>query len=202
MSRYPYDPAEDADWREVTYSHKTQHGKYASANRAAIPRMEGNARVRALHKLAAKTEVRRGREGREFLLHRGDDNHQVAWPGWQVTHPFFTGWSPYEDIARGFGRVNSAWVKEQDIHTIPKQLGRTSPYKDLDMKDPTKPKWKLGENQYADEYEVVVAPNHQSTAAEWKPRSTRADDLKFRLRMKFTKSPQQRARERAVGKPG
>ena len=49
------------------------------------------------------------------------------------------------------------------------------------MKDPTKPKWKLGENQYADEYEVVVAPNHQSTAAEWKPRSTRADDLKFRL---------------------
>jgi hypothetical protein len=134
-------------------------GGLSNVYRQDIPHMEGAARIRALHKLAAKTPVRLNAQGqREFLLHRGSSTLETyhAKRNGVINHPDgASSWSPNFWAANNFqqeykGQILSAWVPEHKIKSIPKQLGAPL---------------ERGKNMYQDEYEVIVHPDHNSKEA-------------------------------------
>ena len=174
--RMPFDPNED-----VTHAsrHSTQQWQFErdQRHRALIPRMEGAARSRALHKLSGATKTKLEGGKRLFLLHRGmgleEHNTTVyAAPGFKggaamaqrVSPASPTSWTPREDLANNFanpythkpGKMVSAWVHEDDIHSIPKQFGDP-------MSVPTKSK-----NFLHNEHEVIVRPKHGSVVEQVK----------------------------------
>jgi hypothetical protein len=138
--------------------------------------MGANAKQRALHKLHGKTAVRRAADGgREFLLHRGmgpteyRQTRKFTSEGKRVMQPSLTyghtSWTPHLHIATTFedndsseitgekpepnGGVASAWVHEQHIRFVPRQYGSAS-------------QDSHGQNEYSEEHEIIVAPNHNS----------------------------------------
>ena len=108
------------------------------ATRGDLPRMEGAARVRALHKLHSKTQVRVNPSGeREFLMHRGVGNEERKNKNDDVngktnyTKFAVTSWSPHKHIAQRFAEyrspnwqdpkdnIVSAWIPESSIsHSV------------------------------------------------------------------------------------
>lgn len=107
--------------------------------RQNVPEIHANAKIRALHKLSGKTQVRRHPKTGErmFLLHRG-----MAESEFQTNHingianyapNSFTSWTPSHKVASGFAndhlehlaknpRVVSAWIPESHIHNVPNQV--------------------------------------------------------------------------------
>lgn len=166
---WPYNPAEtpiphkeDVDmWIDAS-----QTGFAPQSRRESMPRLEGNARMRAMHSLSGNTKTRWNPETkeREFLLHRGmsgDEYHNnVDETDESVSHPHKTSWTPklmgavgwmenYGDIGESNPKVASAWIPESKIHHIPLQIGSVTPPG-------------VGPSERANEYEVVVDPGtHQ-----------------------------------------
>ncbi len=128
--------------------------------RDAIPRLEGPARDRALHKLhAAASAVRRGPSGeREFLLHRtmGDNEAIATQKNGKITHDRNSSWTPDATALSGIigNHTVSAWIPESKIVTIPKQLGRMNLWDGIRAKV-----LPGGSNEYSHEHEVIVAPH-------------------------------------------
>jgi 8-oxo-dGTP pyrophosphatase MutT (NUDIX family)/ribosomal protein S18 acetylase RimI-like enzyme len=134
------------DARKVPAEHRRAATNWVlhdrGATRETLPRLEGPARERALHKLGAATKTRFNpttRE-REFLLHRGvsKEEAQSALQGQHVRHDKMTSWTPDgataaafakdygESMGRGRKRQThklSAWISESRIHHIPSQMG-------------------------------------------------------------------------------
>ncbi len=127
--------------------------------RSKVPEMHANAKVRALHKLGAHTEVRRHPKTGErmFLLHRGMDPNEHAQNqagGLSNYAPgTMTSWTPHYAVAKNFSgdhaipgqkpKIASAWVPESEIHNIPNQTM---------IPDEN--------SQFRNEYEVIV--NHRT----------------------------------------
>lgn len=179
---YPFDPTKDrmdpetekrvAQWQGHAKDRHRQQG---------FAHMEGPARARALHNLAGKTKVRMSDAGqREFLLHRGVSPEEHAGATTEagiVNHDKYSSWSPRYEIASHFSdryaapgtrHTLSAWVPESAISMIPKQYGNISPKVQISgLSSMNKPSSvPIGENRYADEHEIMVAPNHRSKRAD------------------------------------
>lgn len=177
---FPFNPDQSisAD-EESTISH-WQHGELGEEDltenhRHAIPKMQGAARIRALNKIANRTQTRPSAKGdgkREFLLHRGMSPEErqgvMSESGKHVMYGSNSSWTPSYDTANSFSRTYthndhdqmtrkpvSAWIHEDKIHSIPKQYGKVlmNPLGDEVGKV-------RGKNQYADEFEVVVGAHH------------------------------------------
>lgn len=107
--------------------------------REKIPRMEGDVRTRAVAKLSGRTQWRRGKDGLEFLLHRGmsseelRDNHKDDTVRYNEDSK--TSWTPNEKLAHRFahtemgnkGKVVSAWVPQEHLHSSMRQYGAGDP---------------------------------------------------------------------------
>ncbi|HBI01339.1 MAG TPA: hypothetical protein DDY18_06910 [Flavobacterium sp.] len=104
--------------------------------RQNVPEIHANAKIRALHKLTGKTQVRRHPKTGErmFLLHRGmaESEFQTNHINGVANYPpnSFTSWTPSYKVASGFAsdhlenlgkspRVVSAWIPESHIHNVP-----------------------------------------------------------------------------------
>jgi len=128
--------------------------------REQIMRLEGGHRDRALVDLGAKTKVRQGSEGREFLLHRGMSQDEFR-DHREGNFGQKTSWTPDPRVANEFsgtpGRdtVASAWIPEEHIHHVPLQIGS---HKE-DTKHPTPP-------AHRDEHEIIVNPHVLNWADE------------------------------------
>jgi len=173
MKRHPFNPEEAKDTHLASTLGRWQEGSKHTA-RQDIPRMEGNARTRALHKLSSQTKVKNvPGGGNYYLLHRGmgETEANIAVKDGKAIHAKVSSWTPRKDLAEKFaheytgdwrrgdesrGLVASAWVHENNIHSIPSQYGS---YKEEGADR------KPGRNQHAIEREVLVAPNHNSTLA-------------------------------------
>lgn len=107
-------------------------------DRLRVPRIEGNARERALHRLSGMTHtvVDSKTNKRWFLLHRGashaehkrlidKDLNQTSYHN----HPMhaINSWTPDHSIAASFANgiegVISSYINEDDIHSVPIQTG-------------------------------------------------------------------------------
>ncbi len=127
-------------------SHKYREWQDFGTNRESVPGLPSQPdRARALHKLSGQTKTRLTPTGKkEFLLHRGysaaEDPH---------TATKHASWTPDYSIAHGFAKkyknnVASAWVHEDNIHSIPNQIGSF--------------KGKTGPNEKRREKEVITVP--------------------------------------------
>lgn len=109
---------------------------YGRGKREALPRMEGDLREKMLADLRARTKTRQGRNGYEYLLHRGmhEDEHE------NFRAKGLLSWTADPDVARGhaydanggerfFERggeelpIASTWVPESMIHGMPNAVG-------------------------------------------------------------------------------
>jgi hypothetical protein len=136
-----------------------------AGNRENLPNMEGSSRERALHKLSGQTKTKLIGNKRHFLLHRGmsPEEHSSSVKNGTVNHPAqHSSWTPKQNLANNFanpysktpGKTVSAWVHEDNVHTVPKQFGAV----DRDYAAAS------GErsNRMANEHEVIVKPGHSS----------------------------------------
>lgn len=138
---YQLDKPEVEDW--------TTGGAAGEPNREArerMPRLEGPARQRGLHKLSSLTQSRINPQTkeREFLLHRGTSNDEIKAHG-SGELDMKTSWTPHLHMANEFaennlGDVLSAWVPEKHIHHMPWAIGATP-------------------GDFKDEREVIVNPH-------------------------------------------
>jgi hypothetical protein len=177
----PFNPGKDGPGKDVradvaswqnNKDAKNPKAKDVSYLRDEMPKMTGNMRSRALHKLAGATKTRRGPDGTlEFLLHRGmgaEERAESVKDG-VVNHVLNrSSWTPRHDTASDFtnryarggkerGATVSAWVPEKHVDFVPKMLGAV-------QDDPEHGR----ENEFGDEHEVIVAPNHKSKLAAQK----------------------------------
>jgi len=163
MNKFPFNPEKEKVPELSARLHDWQSGGFSP--RKKIPRMEGNARKRALHKLASQTQTKRTPKGNYYLLHRGVSpvEHDLINKLNHIEHDTdHSSWSPHYEIADGFSNKYSskkrsevpvsAWIHENDIHTVPSQFGVVG--------YPDKP----GVNKYRQEHEVIVSP-HKSLKA-------------------------------------
>jgi hypothetical protein len=136
QKKVPFNPQAPENQNITSKQRRWTHDEDSDV-RDNLPKMEGNARIRALNKLAKDTHVRKHPETGErlFLMHRGmgqeeftgaHKNGKTAYgPGEK------TSWTPHKHIADDFGsyndgvlhndksRVVSAWVPESAIsHSI------------------------------------------------------------------------------------
>lgn len=155
MSRFPFDPKKDAIPGQENIYHWQDSAEHA--DRDAIPPMEGNVRVRALHHLHGRAEAVRmnGRGEREFLLHRASasgktGDRRTSWMTNRGAYGNSFGSRPYM----------SAWIPESSIISIPRAMGT------MRGRDEQGRLWNRisgkpyygAPNEYAPEYEVIVAP--------------------------------------------
>lgn len=204
MARFPYNPVKDKDPnmdKDLYYWQGEGDKKY----RETLPQMEGNARTRALHKLSGKTRVLQTDKGRYFLLHRGmsakekeatvnKDEKSVgsggarsSWtPDYKTALEFQKNYDEDDRAWQNLASPVSAWVHENDIVTIPRQLGQyATPTRD----DNGDKQWHQGvrvkgENQYEEEHEVVLSNDHKShltSAPAASVTKNRATDLNARI---------------------
>lgn len=167
--------------------------------RDALPAMDANARMRALHHLSAKTQVRKDANGqREFLLHRGmgaDEISRAKSPtGDYCNHDKVTSWTPKKNTARLFAmnygdddkykNVISAWVHEKFIRTIPVQLGSHQVGR--------------ARNELRPEHEVVVEPYHDSEIAVNDPAAENKKEIDNRINVRAANAPVRKAEEDLV----
>jgi predicted GNAT family acetyltransferase len=152
--RNKFNPNKDVEYKDAS---KLSYWQEGGGTREELPKIEGNARVRALHKLHSKTEVRKHPKTGErmFLMHRGAGEFNN-----RIPHEFNkTSWTPDYSVAQSFskqddandsvkrGKIYSAWIPESAIHAVPAQLGS------LDSNDSD------SANSYAHEHEVIVNPH-------------------------------------------
>jgi GNAT superfamily N-acetyltransferase len=174
--RHPFNPNSIGPEHREAVDNWVEHGDYMDSKdwRDKIPRLEGPARERALHRLHGATQVRRNAQGeREFLLHRGLGARELAAGrkrGSSDTHfrsEHHTSWSPHEDVAHSFAEdkhipenlhyIVSAWVKESDIHHIPKAIGSKAAG-DERNEDAEQ----FGRQNRHSEHEIIVRAGHKS----------------------------------------
>lgn len=151
----PFNPRDFQGDRGAVYEWQAGWG-----NREDVPAMPPEAKARALHRMGAVTDVRRAADGkREFLLHRamGNDELTAAVKGGHVRHQTMSSWTPVSDVyGRGRQKV-SAWIHEDAIHMIPKQLGAMRLWDKINAK-----MLPGGPNEMAPEYEVIVKPHRSA----------------------------------------
>jgi len=130
---FPYNPGQTPRKDRA----KVEAWQEEKGSREKLPELTGNARIRALKKLAALTKWRRNPNNgeAEFLLHRGAGPQED-----QSSHKdSMTSWSPKHDVANGFAHdylaekgpetpvdernIFSHWIPESAIHHIPIQVG-------------------------------------------------------------------------------
>jgi len=141
----PFSPEHSVDDEEKN----AVTGWQESANpndRVEVPKIDPNAKKRALHKLHVRTQVRKNPKtgGREFLLHRGIgpnelDQHKDGKT--QYTNHTRSSWTPHHETAEGFAgdeaknynsiypereqhgpKTISAWIPEKNIYSVPNQI--------------------------------------------------------------------------------
>lgn len=149
-----------ADWTlDVDGSAKTQ-----------IPKLEGNARKRALLKLAANTKTRRNPETGEpeYFLHRGitaddllDGMGNSFTPHYDVAESFA---AETDEEMEGFDTgIVSGWFPESAIHHVPKIIGRArEPQKgslESDEGFRERTSWAPRSSEHRSEFEVIIDPN-------------------------------------------
>lgn len=140
--------------------------------REGLSEINPNAKKRGLNKLMSMTQTRINPETkeREFLLHRGmfNDEYKNSINENSIISSNKTSWMPDLESAhkyknsnyatsgrfprQGHGKVVSAWIKESDIHHIPKMYGAVG-------------EEAQGHNEYQEENEVIVKP-HKSVLFE------------------------------------
>jgi hypothetical protein len=167
---FPFNPDTSLNENEESDIAGWQHGEM-DYDRQGIPEMDKSARLRALNKIAKRTQSRlspRGDGKREFLLHRGmspeERENIMSESGKEVMHGDMSSWTPHYDTALNFAKTYtdnhnlpefrkpvSAWIHEDRIHSMPKQYGKvlTNPLGDEVGKI-------RGKNKHANEDEVVV----------------------------------------------
>ena len=165
----PFNPKKDVkhESRDSMFAWQNKEVRPARANLANKLALAGNPRTRALHKLHAKTVVRKNPTTgeREFLLHRamGQQEFRQSFkksPDSKqrfIEHNTPTSWTPtpsglselMNEGDENYQGMASAWIPESKIKHVPKQLGN---FHDSPMK-----------NKYANEHEVIIAP-HRSEA--------------------------------------
>lgn len=140
--------------------------------REGLSEINPNAKKRGLNKLMSMTQTRINPETkeREFLLHRGMSSEEyknsifVAGNENSIISSNKTSWMPDLESAHNYkntnyatsgrlpkqrhGKVVSAWIKESDIHHIPKMYGAI----DGNYKG-------HGSNEYEDENEIILKPH-------------------------------------------
>ena len=134
-------------------------------HREQLPKMEGPAKERALHKLSGQTKTKIIDGKRHFLLHRGMSQGEAdtSVKNEIVNHPSqHSSWTPKKDLANNFanpyiakpGKIVSAWIHEDNIHTVPRQYGAVDKeYQASSGKH---------KNRMENEQEVIVKPGHSS----------------------------------------
>jgi hypothetical protein len=201
---------------EVPEEHKQKVAQWTdpletniSGDREVIPRLEGNARMRALHTLSSKTKTRWNpdKKEREFLLHRGvsGSEHNRVINNGHVEHPGKSSWSPkhttavnwmdqYGGLADEDPSVLSAWIPESKIHHVPMQIGATERVETVKPGNKRfSPTGKLqGPMEWRNEHEVIVDPGSHKVATEKEVKSTdktsEPTDINERINRKMTKS--------------
>lgn len=172
---YPFNPANvpEGERRAVE---EWQDMESASA-RENIPEMDPNAKGRALHKLHAKTQVRKNpnTNQREFLLHRAMSGQEFLnnSTNGNMNHEYgMSSWTPHFEAANAHAEANnnkhvvSAWVPESHIHYVVPQIGEQH------TKRP------FTSSSYAWEHEVIVKPHHNSQIHQDEVRKSERDILK------------------------
>jgi len=181
QSRVPFNPNKVPDLDRENVELWTNGD---SSDRDDIPKLEGAGRVRALHKLHAKTDVRVNKETgqREFLLHRGmgpseynshtgtrtNNSGRTSWtPNKSVAHDFASDYADHGDVGEknnGYGTsgVVSAWMPEDSIHHIPNQIG--SKFADTFDNKATLPK-PIRSHRY-NEHEIIVTDHRHGEIAD------------------------------------
>ena len=171
--RTPFNPLRDQPQApQLNLIHDWQGGGYGSRlSREHIKRDEGVARDRFLHKLSARTSSRHSKDGgREFLLHRGMTGPILLPQGIDhnkyVSYDENSSWTPDHEVAKRFAyntntqqpdSLESAWIHENNILTMPNQYGN------VPSGTATR-----GKNAFNTEHEVIVKP-HPSEKADFKP---------------------------------
>lgn len=172
--KHPFNPKQvEYVKRKVTENWTMGHG---DVSREEVPRMEGNDRTRAIHRLHSLTPSRRNPDTgeREFLLHRGQTAADAA--NQDIGHQGKASFTPIPkkaaDFAKQgvidldnnnfehldedhpflskFGNVYSAWVPESKIHSIPNQWGSDV------YENPNEAKGLPGRQFRYDEHEVII----------------------------------------------
>lgn len=181
----PEDKEALGDWQSYGQSdsgYRPDEGEFDPKDiREGLSRMHQHANVRAMNKLMSMTKWRRNPDSgeREFLLHRGmspeEYNTNVNHDEGVVHHKDQrSSWTPDYTKAKDFTKpdyledanipvtstapddeykVVSAWIPESKIVHMPKMYGRTN------YASRGRPH---GENEYAQENEVIVNHNHRS----------------------------------------
>jgi hypothetical protein len=189
--RMPFNPLKDQpQGQQLENIHTWQgYGEGARKARDSLKMDTGAVRDRFLHKLSAKTQTRQAKNGgREFLLHRGakgakllpdmpkGTNHDT-----HILQDRNSSWTPKYDQAWHFAyntetqrpdRLDSAWIHENNILTIPNQYGN------VPSGSATR-----GSNGFSNEHEVIVKP-HLSERANYKHEWT--DEPKQDLNTRIT----------------
>jgi len=163
---FPFNPQQSVMSDQTNRSQTRKWQADIGGKRKNIPPMDSAEKFRALNKLSKRTQTRLAADGgREFLLHRGmspeEHDDSVIYEKGTVFPGTASSWTPHYSMANGFsgeyrderGRkapVVSAWVHENNIHSIPRQYGSL----DNDQRDQKA----LGENDYASEHEVIIEP--------------------------------------------
>jgi hypothetical protein len=131
--KHPFNPKE-VDIK----SHREPVRQWVSGDREAkedIPRLEGNARARGLHKVSGWTKTRLAPNGeREFLLHRGvgktehmkfADENNINFDKQKELKSWTPDWlQAYNFSGDPNGtQVLSAWIPESEVHHVPMAIG-------------------------------------------------------------------------------
>lgn len=192
-----------------TSGHDIDYKKY----RDQIPSMYGHQRTRALNKIFAQTEQRRNPKTQkiEVKLYRGMHTDEAAGAiskdGKTINHTKSSSWStePHfpasaafdasEDAyynakddkrpGEGGGKLISAWVPIHHIVHYPNIIGSASRDTDTadELHDPSYPIDKVKQSHRRSEYEVIVAPNHNSEIHAHELDLDGSDDYKTRRQL-------------------
>jgi hypothetical protein len=124
--------------------------------RDAMATIQGNMRKRMLHKLSGETETKMHPDGtRSFKLHRGMSNneHKNTIKQGKYNNDQRSSWTPKKDVANEFAELSgaesakfsfkptmgekshvvSAWVHENNIHTMPRMFNAGTKKHDRDI---------------------------------------------------------------------
>jgi predicted GNAT family acetyltransferase len=178
----PINPKQDSYRMGASQISLWQHAGWKdNSGKSGIPRMEGNLRNRALHKLSgmAESRINPKTNKRQFLLHRimSDEEAIKTIKGKTVKAPRVLKkdqkiYSPLTSWAANMDGINavmedaknkktpeghyknlvSAWVDEDHIHHMPMMLGNVNKWGG----------WEKGPNPYHAENEVILSPKHTS----------------------------------------
>lgn len=178
----PYDPTKvNETERYKAAGWMTEQDRDARHSLKDLGEIAPNAKIRALHQLSGKTQVRINphTKEREFLLHRGAGRIESALVNRDKAHNALTSWTPKKSLATSFAHdyqdinepdflaregqrlgveptehshLMSAWIPESMIHHVPRMI------------EPRE----ANDESYSNEQEVIVKP-HQLKNLEMVP---------------------------------